>query len=90
MTESNISNLSKFRRLKQHATQANVSGLVKARVSSKKILIYHEELEDILMQIFRKKNPGVLVFEGERTAIKYFLENAKRTYVKFTIKRRDT
>jgi len=48
-----ISNLSKFRRLKRHATQANVSGLVKI------------------------KKPGILVFEGEQTAIKSFLENAK-------------
>jgi hypothetical protein len=51
MAVSDISNLSKFRRLKQHATQANVLGLVKVSPKNK-MLIYYEE--DILMQIFRK------------------------------------
>ena len=75
MAESDISNLSKFRRLKRHATQANVSGLVKVMPPRKKILVYH----DILMQNFQTKKPGVVVFEGEQIAIKSFLENAKGT-----------
>ena len=53
MAESDISNLSKFRRLKKYATQANVSGLVKVSPLSPKKADCHEV---ILMQIFRQKS----------------------------------
>ncbi|KIY51770.1 hypothetical protein FISHEDRAFT_36541 [Fistulina hepatica ATCC 64428] len=48
-----ISNPTKFRRLKQHARNSDVSGLVK------------------------KGKPGVLVFQGTRSSVKTFLENAR-------------
>ena len=32
---------------------------------------------------FQTKKPGVVVFEGEQTAIKSFLENARGTYVQY-------
>ena len=53
--ESDISNLSKFRRLKKYATQANVSGLVKVTFPPPKNAYCHE---DILMQDFRQKSPA--------------------------------
>ena len=75
MTESDISNPSKFLRLKRHATQANVSGLVKV---SNSVDICSGHGVDIQMQyFFQTGKPGVVVFEGEQTAIKSFLENVK-------------
>lgn len=79
MAESDISNLSKFRRLKRYATQTNVSGLVK--VSTPKKIWY--TMKKIFWYKFQTKKPGVVVFEGEQTAIKSFLENAKGTYVQY-------
>ena len=75
--ESDISNPSKFRKLKRHATQANVSGLVKV---SKKWLIKHITSR-YPNAYFQTGKPGVVVFEGERIAIKTFLECVKGTCV---------
>jgi hypothetical protein len=71
---ADISNPSKFRRLKRFALQADVSGLVK-------VSTWHVDLVNLYPESTQIGKPGVLVFDGEKECISTFLEHARSGYI---------